>query len=219
MNKRKRIIAPSLLSADFLCLGTEIEMLNRSKAEWIHCDIMDGHFVPNISFGFPVLRAIRLATSKIMDVHLMIDNPDRYLAAFIDAGADILTVHYENTYHLHRTIQAIKEHGAKAAVAINPHTPIHVLENIIQSADMVLLMSVNPGFGGQTFIPFVIDKIRKMHELRENCNPNCLIQVDGGVNITNAKVLYELGVDVLVTGNSVFASDNPINEIERILCC
>ncbi len=214
---RKRIVAPSLLSANFLNLEKEIEMLNNSKAEWIHCDIMDGHFVPNITFGFPLLKAIRKATTKIIDVHLMIDNADRYINAFVESGADIISVHYENNYHLHKILQNIRELGAKAAVALNPHTPICVLQNIIASCDMVLLMSVNPGFGGQKFIPLTYEKIADLRELKEKYNPDCLIQVDGGVNSSNAKQLFELGVNVLVAGNSVFLSNNPTSEIEKIL--
>jgi len=214
---RKRIVAPSLLSANFLNLEKEIEMLNNSKAEWIHCDIMDGHFVPNITFGFTLLKAIRKATSKIIDVHLMIDNADKYINAFVESGADIISVHYENNYHLHKILQNIRELGAKAAVALNPHTPICVLQNIIASCDMVLLMSVNPGFGGQKFIPLTYEKIADLRELKEKYNPDCLIQVDGGVNSSNAKQLFELGVNVLVAGNSVFLSNNPTSEIEKIL--
>jgi len=178
---------------------------------------MDGHFVPNITFGFTLLKAIRKATSKIIDVHLMIDNADKYINAFVESGADIISVHYENNYHLHKILQNIRELGAKAAVALNPHTPICVLQNIIASCDMVLLMSVNPGFGGQKFIPLTYEKIADLRELKEKYNPDCLIQVDGGVNSSNAKQLFELGVNVLVAGNSVFLSNNPTSEIEKIL--
>jgi ribulose-phosphate 3-epimerase len=212
-----RIVAPSLLSADFLHLGDDIQMINRSRAEWIHCDIMDGHFVPNLTFGFPILKQIRKATSKVMDVHLMITNAEQYISEYIDAGSDILTVHYEAVNHLHRVLQTIKSKQVKAGVSLNPHTPVHVLEEILPYTDMVLLMSVNPGFGGQSFIPSTIEKIQKLDTLRKKINPQCLIQVDGGVNRDNARMLFDAGANVLVAGNAVFGSNDPEKEIENIL--
>jgi ribulose-phosphate 3-epimerase len=212
-----RIVAPSLLSSDFLHLGEEIEMINRSRAEWVHCDIMDGHFVPNLTFGFPVLKQIRKATSKVMDVHLMITNAEQYIAEYINAGADVLTVHFEAVTHLHRALQSIREKNMKAGVSLNPHTPVHVLEEILPYTDMVLLMSVNPGFGGQSFIPSTIEKIQKLDTLRKKINPQCLIQVDGGVNRDNARMLFDAGANVLVAGNAVFGSNDPEKEIENIL--
>lgn len=213
----RRIIAPSLLSADFLNLGNEIEMLNESSAEWIHCDIMDGHFVPNLTFGFPVLKQIRLKTTKILDVHLMISNAEQYIGKYIDVGADVLTLHFEAVTHLHRAVDLIKSKGVKAGVSLNPHTPVSVLEEIITSADMILLMSVNPGFGGQSFIPETIEKIIKLNEMRRKLHPECLIQVDGGVNTDNTQILFQSGVDVLVAGSAIFKSPDPLASIENML--
>ncbi len=211
-----RIVAPSLLSADFLRLGEELEMINNSQAQWVHCDIMDGHFVPNLTFGFPILKQIRAKTTKVMDVHLMITNAEQYIDQYIEAGADYLTVHYEAVYHLHRCLAAIREKGAKAGVSLNPHTPVSVLEEIIPYTDMVLLMSVNPGFGGQSFIPTTVDKIKKLDAMRKQLNPNCLIQIDGGVNNNNAATLFNAGANVLVAGNAVFKSVSPSDEIDKI---
>jgi ribulose-phosphate 3-epimerase len=213
----QRIISPSVLSADFLNLGKDIEMLNNSSAQWIHCDIMDGVFVPNISFGFPVIKAIRSMTSKILDVHLMIVQPERYINDFIDAGADVLTLHYEAVTHLNRAVSAIKEKGVMAGVSLNPHTPVSVLEEILPFLDLVLIMSVNPGYGGQKFINGTVEKVKKINELKQKLNPSLVIQLDGGVNSSNSLELYSAGVNSLVAGNAVFSSDNPILEIEKIL--
>lgn len=203
------LIAPSILAADFLNLGRDIEMLNRSEADWIHVDVMDGMFVPNISFGMPVIQAVKKIAKKPLDVHLMIENPDRYLETFKQIGTDVLTVHYEACPHLHRTLQAIKALGMKAGVSLNPHTPINVLEEIIHDIDMVLIMTVNPGFGGQKFIEHSYTKISKLKALIVKTNSNTLIEVDGGVTLNNCKKLVEVGVDVLVAGNTIFASANP----------
>jgi ribulose-phosphate 3-epimerase len=213
----KRIIAPSLLSADFLNLGKDIDMINNSKAEWIHCDIMDGHFVPNLSFGFSILRQIRSKTRKIMDVHLMITNAEHYINEYLQAGADILTVHFEAVNHLNRVVETIKTRGKMAGISLNPHTPVSLLEEIIPHTDMILLMSVNPGFGGQSFISGTIDKIRKLREFIQKLNPDCLIQVDGGVNTGNARMLFDAGANVLVAGNAVFHAQHPEKEIEQML--
>lgn len=212
-----RIIAPSILSANFNALGADIEMLNHSTAEWIHVDVMDGVFVPNLSFGFPVLEAIRPNTSKVLDVHLMMIQPERYIEAFAKAGADVLTVHYEASTHLHRSIQQIKAAGMKAGVALNPHTPVHLLEEIADQVDLILLMTVNPGFGGQVFIPNSLDKIRRCRELLLRKNGHALIQVDGGVGPQNAAALFEAGVDVLVAGSAVFKTPHPIETIDKML--
>jgi ribulose-phosphate 3-epimerase len=214
----KLIIAPSVLSADFANLGSEIHMLNESVAKWIHIDIMDGMFVPNISFGFPVLEAINKISTKFLDVHLMIEKPERYLTQFKHAGANLITVHYEACTHIHRTIQEIKSLGCQVGVAINPGTPITVLNEIIQLVDLVLIMSVNPGFGGQTFIPNSIQKTKDVKELANKCgNTNLKIEIDGGVSITNAKNLIAAGANVLVAGNFVFNSKNPKLTISDLL--
>jgi ribulose-phosphate 3-epimerase len=212
---KNTIIAPSVLAADFANLQRDIEMINESQADWFHIDIMDGVFVPNISFGMPVLGAINKHrdTNKILDVHLMIVDPDRYIKTFSELGADILTVHYEACTHLHRTIQAIKSEGMKAGVALNPHTSVAVLEDIIQDLDLVLIMSVNPGFGGQSFIENTYDKIRKLKAMIDAKKAQVIIEVDGGVNNNNAKALTEAGAEALVAGNFVFSSKNPINTI------
>jgi len=212
------IIAPSVLSADFANLGSEIHMLNESDAKWIHIDIMDGMFVPNISFGFPVLEAINKISTKFLDVHLMIEKPERYLTQFKHAGANLITVHYEACTHIHRTIQEIKSLGCQVGVAINPGTPTMVLNEIIQLVDLVLIMSVNPGFGGQTFIPNSIQKTRDVKALANKCgNMNLKIEIDGGVYITNARDLIAAGANVLVAGNFVFSSKNPKLTISDLL--
>lgn len=220
MSNHKRIIAPSVLSADFLNLGRDIEMLNESAAEWIHLDVMDGHFVPNISFGMPIIEAISSATDKVCDVHLMIDYPERYIEAFAKAGADCLTVHFEAVRHLHRAMQQIRDAGMKAGVVLNPHTSVELLCEIVPYLDMVLLMSVNPGFGGQKFIPTIPNKVRKLKSLLQECNAeNVLIEVDGGVNAETAPLLFEAGADVLVAGSYVFGSPDPKEAIRTLLEC
>lgn len=212
-----RIIAPSVLSADFLNLGHDIEMLNQSKAEWIHLDIMDGLFVPNISFGLPVVQAIRKATTKTLDVHLMIEQPERYITAFADAGADVLTLHYEASRHLHRAMQQIRDAGMKAGVVLNPHTPVELLQDLLPYLDLVLLMSVNPGFGGQKFIPQILDKTVRLKKMIEKRGLEVLIEVDGGVNAETAAQLFDAGADALVAGSYVFGSEDPQKTIERLL--
>ncbi|RZS97081.1 ribulose-phosphate 3-epimerase [Cecembia calidifontis] len=209
-------IAPSILAADFANLQKEVEMLNASEADYIHVDIMDGVFVPNISFGFPVTEAIKRHAKKPLDVHLMIVDPDRYLEEFKKAGAEIISVHYEACVHLHRTLQHIRSLGCKAGVAVNPHTPIEHLENILEEVDMVLLMSVNPGFGGQKFIPNTISKVRRLSKMIAEKGLNTLIEIDGGVNQANAPLLVEAGANVLVAGNFVFSSENPILTIKNL---
>jgi len=207
------LIAPSVLAADFANLQRDVEMLNASAADWIHVDIMDGVFVPNISFGLPVTAAIKKHAQKPLDVHLMIVQPERYLEAFREAGAEILTVHYEACPHLHRTIQQIKALGAKAGVALNPHTPVSVLQDVIADLDLVLIMSVNPGFGGQKFIERTYERIRQMVTLIAESGSNAVIEIDGGVNQTNAPLLYHAGARALVAGNFIFTSTDPIQTI------
>lgn len=210
------IIAPSLLSANFLRLEDDCNMLNASEAEWFHLDVMDGRFVPNISFGLPVIAAIRKATNKVCDVHLMIEEPEKYAQAFKDAGADVLTVHVEACRHLHRNIQQIKSLGMKAGVALNPHTSIAAIEEIIGDLDLVCIMSVNPGFGGQKFIPGTLSKIKQLKQLIIEKQSSALIEVDGGVTLDNAASLIQAGTDVLVAGNTVFASNSPIETIKQL---
>jgi ribulose-phosphate 3-epimerase len=209
-------IAPSILSANFNCLEKDIQMINESVAEFIHCDIMDGVFVPNISFGIPVIEHVKTVAKKPLDVHLMISNPDKFISAFAKAGASWLTVHYETCPHLHRTINAINENGMKASVCLNPHTPVSVLSEIISELDMVLLMSVNPGFGGQKFISNTYKKVRQLKSLIQNSNSGCLIEVDGGVNLETGKQLVGAGADILVAGSFIFNSHDPKETIRQL---
>jgi len=215
----KHLIAPSLLAADFTRLGDDIQMVNQSVADWIHCDVMDGHFVPNISFGLPVIEQIKKVAEKPLDVHLMISDPDRYLERFKEAGADILTVHYEVCPHLHRTIGAIREMGMKAGVAINPHTPVQMLIDIMHDLDLILLMTVNPGFGGQKFIPGSYKRLVTLRQMVNTLSPNALIEVDGGVNLDTGRQLFMAGADVLVAGNFIFSSADPKGTIEALKNC
>lgn len=210
------IVSPSLLSCDFANVQRDVEMLNESVAEWIHIDVMDGVFVPNISFGFPILSAVRRHTNKVLDVHLMIQNADAYLSEFKKAGADIITVHVEACPHLHRTIQGIKELGMKAGVALNPHTPLSMLNHVLSDLDVVLIMSVNPGFGGQKFIPEAINKVKELNQIKNSKNLNFIIEVDGGVNSDNAPQLSEAGANALVAGSFVFNSNDPLSTIHSL---
>ena len=210
------LISPSVLSCDFANIQRDVEMINNSNADWFHVDVMDGVFVPNISFGFPVIEAIKKHAKKPLDVHLMIQNPDQYIDQFKKSGADILTVHYEACTHLHRTIQAIKEAGMKAGVALNPHTPVTLLEDVIEELDLVLIMSVNPGFGGQKFIQNALVKVAQVKELIILKKSKALIEVDGGVNLETGKELVKAGADVLVAGSFVFNSENPTITIDTL---
>lgn len=210
------LVAPSMLSANFGKLDEDVKMVNESAADWFHLDIMDGVFVPNISYGFPVVKAMAKSAAKPLDAHLMIVNPDKYLSNFKDLGVEWLSVHYEACTHLHRTVQAIKGLGMKAGVALNPHTPVSLLEDILQDLDYVVLMSVNPGFGGQSFIEHSIDKIKKLRAMIDEKGYNCLIQVDGGVTTKNARALEEAGANVLVAGSAVFGASDPIEATKII---
>jgi len=212
----KHLISPSILSADFANLKDDVDMINRSNADWFHVDIMDGVFVPNISFGFPVLSAINRYAMKPLDVHLMIVEPERYLQQFRDYGAHNITVHFEACTHLHRTIQAIKDVGCKAGVALNPHTPVAMLSEVIEDLDLVLIMSVNPGFGGQQFIENTYQKIRQLKALAAGKNDSLLIEVDGGINLGNAGELLRAGADVLVAGNAIFSAKDPEDAIDEL---
>jgi ribulose-phosphate 3-epimerase len=209
-------IHPSILISNFLKLGDTINMLNESEADMIHLDIMDGVFVPNLTIGFPIIKQIKAASKKPLDVHLMIVNPDVHLKNYQEAGADILTVHYEACTHLHRTVQEIKNLGMKAGVSLNPHSPVSLLEEILPYLDMVLIMSVNPGYGGQKFIDTSIDKVRKLKRMIDEKNLNTLIEIDGGINEKNIKMLNEAGVDVFVVGNAIFSAKNPPEMIKKL---
>ena len=214
------LIAPSMLAADFSNLKSEVNMINNSEADWLHLDIMDGLFVPNISFGIPVVKAIKKHTQKPLDVHLMIEKPDRYIQEFKDAGANILTIHFEACNHLHRTIETIKNENMQVGIAINPHTPIHAIEEVLNNVDLICVMSVNPGFGGQSFIENTYQKIKRLKEKKDASQSQFLIEVDGGVNQKNATKLIEKGADILVAGSSVFKSDNPrkaISDLKKLI--
>lgn len=210
------LIAPSMLAADFTRLSEQVDLVNRSAADWFHLDVMDGRFVPNITFGPMLVDAIRRLAAKPLDVHLMIESPERYIQAFKDAGADVITVHYEACTHLHRTLRQIRDAGARAGVALNPHTPVSVLEDILEDVDLVCLMSVNPGFGGQAFIYQTLPKTRRLRAMLDEANVDALIEIDGGVGLQNAEVLLQAGADVLVAGSSVFAAPDPVATIAAL---
>ena len=212
----KHLIAPSVLAADFTKLADEIALVNQSEADWFHFDVMDGRFVPNISFGFPILEAVKQLATKPIDVHLMVVEPEKYIEEFRKAGADIITVHIEACPHLHRTLQQIRATGAKAGIAVNPHTPISLLEDVLEDADLFCLMSVNPGFGGQKFIYQTLNKIRKLRAMLDERNLSAHIEIDGGVGLQNAEAILQAGADVLVAGNSVFKAPNPVETIAQL---
>jgi ribulose-phosphate 3-epimerase len=212
----RHLIAPSVLAADFTKLADEIALVNRSEADWFHFDVMDGRFVPNISFGFPILEAVKQLATKPIDVHLMILEPEKYIEDFRKAGADVITVHVEACPHLHRTLQQIRATGAKAGIALNPHTPVSLLEDVLEDADLFCLMSVNPGFGGQKFIYQTLNKIRKLRAMLDERNLSAHIEIDGGVGLQNAEVILQAGADVLVAGSSVFKAANPIETIAQL---
>ncbi len=213
----KHIIAPSILSSDFSKLNEEIQMLNQSVAPWIHLDVMDGKFVPNFTFGMPLVAAIDKLTDKILDVHLMMIEPEKYIESFRKSGADFITVHYEACPHLHRTLQQIKETGAKAGVALNPHTPVQMIFDILEDIDLVIIMSVNPGFGGQKFIYSSLQKIKSLRKEIDERNLDTLIEIDGGVGLQNAELILNAGAHVLVAGNAVFGDKNPMGMIEKLM--
>ena len=212
----KHLVAPSILSADFANLADDIKLIDQSDADWVHVDVMDGRFVPNISFGFPVIKAVRPYTNKPFDVHLMIEDPDQYFKEFKDAGADILTIHYEASTHLHRSIQAIKGMGMKAGVSLNPHTPVPLLKDVISDLDLVLIMSVNPGYGGQSFIENTYNKIHELRQLIHDTGSSALIEVDGGIGPKNAGKVLRAGANVLVAGSSIFKTDDPRQAISTL---
>lgn len=212
----KHLIAPSVLAADFTNLAKDLEMINNSEADWLHVDVMDGRFVPNISFGMNIIKAMKSVCNKPFDVHLMIVEPEKYIEEFREAGADVITVHYEACTHLHRTIQQIKATGAKAGVAINPHTPVSLLEDILEDLDLVCIMSVNPGYGGQKFIYQTLPKVKKLHEMITIRNLKTVIEIDGGVGLQNAEELLKAGARVLVAGSAVFKAENPSDVISRM---
>ena len=214
---KRHLIAPSVLAADFSNLQRDIEMINESEADWFHIDIMDGVFVPNISFGMPVLRDIKKHAKKTIDVHLMIVNPDQYIETFSKLGADILTVHWEACTHMHRTIQAIKATGMKAGIALNPHSSVNQLKDVIKDIDVVCLMSVNPGFGGQSFIENTFDKVKELKDLIQSTGSECQIEIDGGVTNKNAKKLVQAGANILVAGSYVFKNSNPTETISKLI--